>query len=152
VIALGGSVGHGRDPLHVSDAPVDPQVSDRAVSEALQKAGVAVLLHSMADGVHMAEETDISHIRIENKAGRWAVAGRWFSGATGGGDVAFWAGARWEKGDAHGKMQPATLRFRMGGVSVDKVRLAIAADPDRYGSDLIPAEHFAAADNFIVVG
>lgn len=152
VIALGGCVGHGRDPLHVSYAPVDPEVFKRVVIEELEKAGVDVLLHSLVVGVHMAEEKRISHILIENKAGRCAVAGRWFIDATGDGDVAFWAGARWEKGNAHGKMQPATLMFRMGGVSVDKVRLAIAADPDRYGSDLIPAEHFVAADNFIVVG
>jgi len=152
VIELGGCVGHGRDPLHVSYAPVDPEVFKRVVIEELEKAGVDVLLHSLIVGVHMAGEKRISHLLIENKSGRCAVAGKWFIDATGDGDVAYFAGARWEKGNNEGKMQPATLMFRMGGVNVDKVRLAIANDPNRYGSDIIPPEHFIATDNFIVVG
>lgn len=160
VIELGGCLGHGRDPLHVSYAPIDPEVFKRVVIEELEKAGVDVLLHSLVVGVHTdeaageegGEERAISHILIENKSGRCAVAGKWFIDATGDGDVAYFAGAKWEKGDAHGRMQPATLMFRMGGVNVEKVRLAIAANPERFGSDLIPPEHFVANESFIVVG
>src|SRR5690606_10637260 len=61
VIALGGCVGHGRDPLHVSYAPVDPEVFKRVVIEELEKAGVDVLLHSLVVGVHMAEERSEEH-------------------------------------------------------------------------------------------
>ena len=152
VIELGGCVGHGRDPLHVSYAPIDPEVFKRVVIEELEKAGVDVLLHSLVVGVHSGEDQAISHVLIENKSGRSAVAGKWFIDATGDGDVAYFGGAKWEKGDAHGGLQPATLMFRMGGVNVEKVRLAIVANPERFGSDLIPPEHFVANSSFIVVG
>lgn len=151
VIALGGCLGHGRDPLHVSYAPVDPEVYKRVVIEMLEEAGVHVLLHSLVVGAR-TDENRVTHLLIENKSGRSAVAGGWFIDATGDGDLAAFAGAPWEKGNAYGRMQPATLMFRMGGVDVKEVRLAIAAHPELYGSDLIPPEHFIATGNFIVVG
>ncbi len=172
VIELGGCVGHGCDPLHISYAPVDPEIFKRVVIEELEKAGVDVLLHSLVvdvQSVAVEGELDtppgpkaageqgggrrrITHLLIENKSGRSAVAGEWFIDGTGDGDVAYLAGATWEKGNAHGQMQPATLMFRMSGVDIAKTRLAIAADPQRFGCDLIPAEHYVRTDNFIVVG
>lgn len=151
VIELGGCVGHGRDPLHVSYAPVDPEVYKRVVIEMLEEAGVHVLLHSLVVGAQ-ADNNRVTHILIENKSGRSAVAGGWFIDATGDGDLAVFAGAPWEKGNAYGKMQPATMMFRMGGVDVNEVRLAIGSNPQRYGSDLIPPEHYVSTGNFIVVG
>ena len=163
VIELGGCVGHGRDPLHISYAPVDPEVFKRVVIEELEKAGVDVLLHSLVVGVRTEDGSAsagesgparkrLTHLIIENKSGRSAVAGEWFIDGTGDGDVAYFAGATWEKGNAHGQMQPATLMFRMGGVDISKTRLAIAADPKRFACDIIPAEHYVRTDNFIVVG
>ncbi len=40
IIALGGCPGHGRDPLHVSYAPIDPEVTKRVIMEKLEEAGV----------------------------------------------------------------------------------------------------------------
>lgn len=151
VIELGGCVGHGRDPLHVSYAPVDPEIYKRVVIEMLEEAGVHVLLHSLVVGAQ-TDGDRVTHLLIENKSGRSAVAGNWFIDATGDGDLAVFAGAPWEKGNAYGKMQPATLMFRMGGVDVKETRLAIGTNPERYGSDLIPAEHYVSTGNFIVVG
>lgn len=151
VIELGGCVGHGRDPLHVSYAPVDPEVLKRVVIEKLIAAGVDILLHTMVVAVQTAGPA-VTHLIIENKSGRSAVAARWFIDATGDGDVAYKAGAQWEKGDAQGGMQPATLMFRMGNVDVQECRLAIAAHPERFGSDLIPVEHYVQESSFIVVG
>lgn len=151
VIELGGCVGHGQDPLHVSYAPVDPEIFKRVVIEKLEEAGVHVLLHTLVVGANKRDET-VTHLLLENKSGRRAVAGNWFVDGTGDGDLAYWAGAPWEKGNAEGKMQPATLMFRMGGVDVNACRLAIGRNPDRYGSDLIPKEHYIQTGNFIVVG
>lgn len=151
VIELGGCVGHGRDPLHVSYAPIDPEIYKRVVIEMLEEAGVHVLLHSLVVGAR-TDGGRVTHLLIENKSGRSAVAGKWFIDATGDGDLAVFAGAPWEKGNAHGKMQPATLMFRMGGVDLKETRLAIAAQPERYGSDLMPPEHFVKNSSFIVVG
>lgn len=151
VIELGGCLGHGRDPLHVSYAPIDPEIYKRVVIEMLEEAGVHVLLHSLVVGAQ-TDEGRVTHLLIENKSGRAAVAGNWFIDATGDGDLAVFAGAPWEKGNAHGRMQPATLMFRMGGVDLKETRLAIAANPERYGSDLMPPEHFVKNKSFIVVG
>lgn len=151
VIELGGCLGHGRDPLHISYTPVDPEIFKRVVIEKLEEAGVHVLLHTLIVGAQ-AENGRVSHMLTENKSGRAAIAGDWFIDATGDGDLAYFAGAPWEKGNAHGGMQPATLMFRMGNVDLGETRLAIGSNPERYGSDLIPPEHYVANNQFIVVG
>lgn len=151
VMELGGCLGHGRDPLHISYAPVDPEVLKRVVCEKLVEAGVTVLLHTMVVGAQRNHGL-ITHILLENKSGRSAACGRWFVDATGDGDLAHFAGVACEKGNEQGRMQPATLMFRMGGVDINAFRLAVAQNPRRFGADLIPSEHYVNTRNFIMVG
>ena len=51
----------------------------------------------------------ITHAICQGKSGVFAVGARMFVDGTGDGDLAAWAGAEFEKGDADGNMMPGTL-------------------------------------------
>ncbi|MBS0315781.1 MAG: FAD-dependent oxidoreductase [Proteobacteria bacterium] len=100
-----------------------------AADDLLVAAGAHLLFHALAVGTLMASPTRIAALLIETKSGRCAVRARCFIDASGDGDLAAWAGAPFEKGDAAGHLLYPSTIFRLSGV-----------DPDRAGSDwsLIP--------------
>lgn len=84
--------------------------------EMVREAGVQVLLHTWVADILMDGPT-IDAVIVENKSGRGAIRARMVIDTTGDADVAARAGAPYRKGDAQGFMQPASLCFRLGGVS-----------------------------------
>jgi len=74
----------------------------------------------------MRDEHTIDALIVETKSGRRAVRGRVFVDASGDGDLACWAGAPWEKGDAAGRLLYPTLMFRVN--NVDAVRAGDAVN------------------------
>lgn len=87
-------------------------VADRMVREA----GVELLLHSFCAGA-IAECGRLTHIILESKSGRQAVAASVFVDATGDADVAFRAGAACTKGrPADGRPMAMGSIFRIGGL------------------------------------
>jgi FAD dependent oxidoreductase len=101
-----------------------------AADELVTGSGARILFHAMAVGVVMknpeisgASAPDISRIDavlIESKSGRQAVRGRFFIDASGDGDLAYWAGAPWEKAPPVNGMMYPSLMFRINAVDVDK--------------------------------
>ncbi len=91
-----------------------------AADQLLAAAGVRVLFHALGAGVAMASDTRIEALLLETKSGRGAVLGRCFIDASGDGDLAAWAGARYELGDGAGNMLYPSTMFRLNGV--DPVR------------------------------
>ncbi len=81
--------------------------------------GVSLLFHTYLAGVIKESDSVIKAAIIENKSGRSAVMGRTFIDATGDGDVGWHAGAKFEKGDAQGRMQPPGLCVRLGNLRFD---------------------------------
>lgn len=106
----------------------DPEVWKLAANRMLLESGARLLLHTLAVGV-LREGDRITHVLVENKSGRQAVAARVFIDATGTGDIAVRAGVPHEKGrPGDGGMQPMCLCFRLGGVrpfETDAVRQAM---------------------------
>ena len=96
----------------------------------LQSAGVRVLFHVVAVGVVMDGPSQVQALLVETKSGRRAVLGRSFIDCSGDGDLAAWAGARFDKGDGQGHMLYPSTMFRVNGV-----------DPQRAGKawEVIPA-------------
>ena len=87
-----------------------------AADELLLESGAQLLFHSLGAGVCMDGERAIDALIVETKSGRGAVRGKIFIDASGDGDLAHWAGARWEKGDENGHLLYPTLMFRINGV------------------------------------
>ena len=62
----------------------------------------------------------IGHAIVAAPSGIWAAKAKVFVDATGNGDVAVQAGARFEKGDADGRMMPASLLSAWAGVDWER--------------------------------
>jgi hypothetical protein len=86
-----------------------------AADALLAGAGARVLFHATAAGV-AAFPSGIDCLLLETRSGRQAVRGMAFVDCSGDGDMALWAGAPMEKGDASGALLYPTLMFRVGGV------------------------------------
>ncbi len=101
------------DPRHI-----DCERLKRIYDDIVTGFGVTVSFHTMVTGVEMDDEGVVDAILIANKAGLSAVRARVYVDCTGDGDLAAWAGARFEKGDEDGDMQPVTLCYLMSDAGV----------------------------------
>jgi hypothetical protein len=81
---------------------------------------VDVLLHALGAGVVMHDETRVNALMVETKAGRRAVRAGIFIDCSGDGDLAAWAGARYEVGDNAGSMLYPSMMFRLNGIDPEK--------------------------------
>jgi hypothetical protein len=97
------------------------------MQDMLQKAGVKLLLHTFVAGT-LKEGNQVQGLIVANKLGRQALLGKVTIDCTGDGDVAYYAGASWEKAPAD-KVMPLTLPFYMGGVDSPKVDAYLKEDP-----------------------
>ncbi|MFA5561768.1 MAG: FAD-dependent oxidoreductase [Eubacteriales bacterium] len=95
---------------------INPEVLKLVLLEMLEEAGVSVLFYVMA-GEPLCEGGTLKGVLIHSKAGREVVLARLVIDCTGDGDIAARAGADFVKGrESDGRMQPATLMFKVGGV------------------------------------
>lgn len=98
-----------------------------AADDLVLGAGARLLFHALAAGAAMRDEHTIDSLLVETRSGRRAVRGSVFVDASGDGELACWAGAPWEKGDAAGRLLYPTLMFRVN--NVDAARAASADIP-----------------------
>lgn len=79
-----------------------------------EEAGVKILLHSFICDV-VREKDGVKTVIVANKSGLQALSAEVIIDATGDGDIAFFAGAEYEKGDREGNCQPTTMMFHIRG-------------------------------------
>ena len=91
-----------------------------AADDLLAAHRVNVLFHALGAGVVMLDETRIGAMMVETKAGRQAVRADIFIDCSGDGDLAAWAGARYELGDNNGGMLYPSMMFRLNGIEPAK--------------------------------
>lgn len=92
--------------------PFDPEEFKLTALEMLDQAGVQFLFHAFASGV--LGEGRCDGVIFETKAGPLVLRARMIVDASGDGDIAAAAGARYEIGrEPDGLVQPMTLMFRM---------------------------------------
>jgi hypothetical protein len=87
-----------------------------AADDLLLAHDVEINCHALAAGVAMDGDRRIRALLIETKSGRAAVLGKMFIDCSGDGDLAAFAGAPYEKGDAAGNTLYPTMMFRINGV------------------------------------
>src|SRR5262252_1143976 len=94
----GGTVGHVVDDVGYAGTvtPYDPEELKMVCLELTQEAGVRLLLHTWIVGA-IRDNGRITHLVIENKSGRQAVAADVFVDCSGDGDVAALAGVDFVK-------------------------------------------------------
>lgn len=134
LMAMGGSPGHLRDTVGFvhTVTPYHPEVYKVLALDMLREAGVKLLLHSFVDGVHAADGR-LEAVRLATKSGPLLVRGAMFVDATGDADLAWLAGAPCLQGrDGDRRTQPMTMKFRMRGVDLARVKQYMLAHPEEF--------------------
>ncbi len=97
-------------------ATIDTEKLKYQYLKTLYEAGVEIMLYTFA-GEPITESGTVKGVVVENKSGRTAIFADVTIDASGDGDVAAKAGVPFVTGrEEDGKMQPATLMFKVGGV------------------------------------
>src|SRR3954469_20410136 len=91
-----------------------------AADDLLLSHKVDILFHALGAGVMMHDANRINALMVETKAGRQAVRADIFIDCSGDGDLAAWAGARYEVGDINGSMLYPSMMFRLNGIDPEK--------------------------------
>ncbi|MGZ3350304.1 MAG: FAD-dependent oxidoreductase, partial [Xanthobacteraceae bacterium] len=91
-----------------------------AADDLLESHKVDILFHALGAGVAMHDEARINALFVETKAGRQAIRANIFIDCSGDGDLAAWAGARYEVGDNAGSMLYPSMMFRLNGVDPER--------------------------------
>jgi hypothetical protein len=91
-----------------------------AADDLLAANKVDILFHALGAGVVMLDDRRIHALMVETKAGRQAVRSDIFIDCSGDGDLAAWAGARFEVGDNAGSMLFPSMMFRLNGIDPTK--------------------------------
>ncbi len=99
------------------------EVLKRAYDQLLTSADIPFTFHTQLVDV-TAREGTVSEAICAGKSGLYVIRAKLFIDCTGDGDLAAFAGAPYEKGDAEGKMMPGTLCSLWSGVDWKTVREA----------------------------
>ena len=103
---------------------IDPELLTITYIEMLEEANVDILLYTTFCDVIMEENT-VKGVICHNKDGFCAFGSKVVIDATGDGDVAYKSGVPYTMGrESDGKMQPATLMFKVGGVDMERAVFA----------------------------
>ena len=105
--------------------------------EKLRKAGVHVLLHSLA--VDVVKEGDVvKGVVVENTSGRMTVMGKVIIEASGEGDLAVKAGVPYDHIDrTKEELDPPSITFHMDGINWEETTAYYKAHPDQFLPDYI---------------
>jgi len=146
LVRMGGSPGHLRDSSDYvpTITPFDPELHKALLFEMMRESRVDLLLHAYfldtvsADGrVYGARFATVNGIR--------EYRGRVVIDATADAYVAASAGVETQKGDARGRVQPASLMFRLSHVDLTKTATYVRMHPDQMRTSLKAHERTAPA-------
>jgi len=114
-----------------SDLTIRAEVLKRVYDHLLIEAGVQFTLLTSLVAVETAADK-VTYVVLAAKSGLFAVRARLFIDCTGDGDLAAWAGAPIEKGDADGKLMAGTLCSLWADIDWDQMnREGRASDESR---------------------
>jgi len=98
--------------------PIDAERLKRVYDDLVCEHGATVLFGTMLAAVETGKTGEVEAAILANKAGLAAYKAKVYVDCTGDADLAAWAGAKYEKGDETGDMQPATHCFLLTNVDM----------------------------------
>lgn len=105
---------------HIHVTPFKAESLKLLADRMLKEAGVKVLYHTaFIDAI--CEGDKISQVIVAKKEGLCAIAPKIVIDCTGDGDCAAAAGVPFTMGNGEGRLQPATMFFRIGNVDLEKI-------------------------------
>jgi 2-polyprenyl-6-methoxyphenol hydroxylase-like FAD-dependent oxidoreductase len=142
----------GASPGHLADSsdyvatitPFDPEVHKALLFEMMQEAGVSLLLHAYFLSAQLDGEA-VCGATFATVGGTRSYRGRVVIDATADALVAASAGVPTQQGDERGRVQPATLMFRLSHVDLVALAAYLREHPDEMRSSLHPRERVPAA-------
>ncbi len=145
-------VQRGASPGHVADSsdyvstitPFDPEVHKALLFEMMREAGVELLLHAYV----LSAEVDGDCVRgavFATVGGTRTYRGRVVIDTTADAVVAASAGVQTQQGDERGRVQPASLMFRLSHVNLDELAAYLREHPDQMRTSLKVHERTAPA-------
>jgi hypothetical protein len=144
LMRAGGSPGHVHDASDYvpTITPFDPEMHKALLFEMMRESGVSLLLHAwflraQLDGDRVTGAT------VATVGGERELRGRVTIDATADAYVAASAGVPTQQGDAKGRVQPASLMFRLSHVDLTKLSTYVRMHPDQMRTSLKTHERTA---------
>jgi hypothetical protein len=151
LVRMGGSPGHLHDSSDYvpTITPFDPEIHKALLFDMMQEAGVHLLLHayflrSLVRHAH-EENPEVEGAVFATVAGEREYRARITIDATADAYVAASAGVETQQGDERGRVQPATLIFRISHVDLAKTAAYVRMHPDQMRTSLKTHERTAPA-------
>jgi glycine/D-amino acid oxidase-like deaminating enzyme len=137
----------GASPGHIHDAsdyvatitPFDPEEHKALLFELMGEAGVDLLLHAYVLDALRDEAGVVTGARFATVGGLRELHARLTIDATADAFVAASAGVEIAQGDERGRVQPASLMFRLSHVDLAATAAYVRDNPDQMRSSLPPA-------------
>ncbi|GAC1499704.1 MAG: FAD-dependent oxidoreductase [Vulcanimicrobiaceae bacterium] len=137
LMAKGGSPGHLHDASDYvpTITPFDPEIHKALLFEMMEEAGVELLLHAyVLDAI--ANEDGVEGARFATVGGIREYRAAVTIDSTADAFVAASAGVETQQGDARGRVQPASLMFRLSHVDLAQTAAYARAHPDQVRTSL----------------
>jgi hypothetical protein len=142
----------GASPGHLADSsdyvstitPFDPEVHKALLFEMMSEAGVSLMLHAYVLEADVAGDT-VTGARFATVGGPRTFLGRVVIDATADAVVAASAGVPTQQGDERGRVQPASLMFRLSHVDLNELAAYLREHPDQMRTSLKVEERTAPA-------
>src|SRR5580692_67485 len=142
----------GASPGHLADSsdyvatitPFDPEVHKALLFEMMREAGVSLLLHAYFLSAQLDGDA-VCGATFATVGGTRGYRGKVVIDATADALVAASAGVPTQQGDERGRVQPATLMFRLSHVDLAALAAYLREHPDEMRSSLRPQERVPAA-------
>lgn len=134
LMAIDGSPGHLRDTVGFTYTvtPYHPEKYKMVALDMLEEAGADVLVHSFVDKVEV-DGNKITSVNLTTKSGPIRVSAKQFVDTSGDADVAYLSGAPCLQGrDSDHQTQPMTMKFRMRGVNLQRIKEEMKSNPGNF--------------------
>lgn len=143
---MGGSPGHLHDSSDYvpTITPFDPEIHKALLFEMTSEANVSLLLHAYFLRAH-TDEGVVTGATFATVGGERTYEARSVIDATADAYLAASAGVQTQQGDERGRVQPASLMFRLSHVDLSKTATYVRMHPDQMRTSLKAHERTAPA-------
>jgi len=140
LVVLGGSPGHIADASDyvATITPFDPEIHKALLFDMMAESGVRLLLHAYFLDALRAPDGAVRGARVATVAGVREYDARVTIDASADAYVAASAGVDVRQGDARGRVQPASLMFRLSHVDLALTAAYVREHPDEMRTSLPP--------------
>jgi len=147
LVTLGGSPGHIADASDyvATITPFDPEIHKALLFELMRESGVALLLHAYFLDALCDEHGAVCGARVATVGGLREYTATVTIDASADAYVAASAGARVQTGDERGRVQPASLMFRISHVDLAQTARYVCEHPSEMRTSLPPQARDAAS-------